>query len=196
MAEDATSSSLRSIVGTGAGRSIVGTGAGRSIVGTGAGRSIVGTGAGRSIVGTGAPRSAYGSDDVDVVVFGGLEGVAGGRLDVMGQEFDISGLALDEEEMRVQVGRLIYVEATKGGDGVPTAVAVQTFDGLSIPGATAVFVRGSVDAVDSATGKVSMGRLQIDVTNAQGPALAVGEELSVTGTQPLPSGLILGTARL
>jgi hypothetical protein len=138
-----------------------------------------------------------GSDDVDVVVFGGLESVAGGRVNVMGQEFDISGLALDEQEMQLQVGRLIYVEAKKSGDGVvPTAVDIQTFEGLSIPGATEVFIRGSVDTVDSTVGQVSVGGLHIDVTNTQGPALAIGEELSVTGTQPLPSGVILGTARL
>jgi len=114
----------------------------------------------------------------------------------MGQEFDVSGLALDEQALQLQVGRLVYVEATKKGDGVPVAVVVQTFESLSIPGVTQVFVRSSVDAVDAATGRVFVGNLQIDVTTLAGSAPAVGEELTLSGTQPLPSGVILGGARL
>src|SRR6266513_2630309 len=99
----------RSIIGTGDQRSIIGTGDQRSIIGTGDQRSTIGTGDQRSIIGTGAARSVS-SDEPDTVLLGGLEGVSNGHIDVMGQEFDVSGLALDEQALQLQVGRLVYVE--------------------------------------------------------------------------------------
>jgi len=136
------------------------------------------------------------SDDANVVLFGGLEGVGSGRIDVMGQKIDVSGLGLNEQTLQPRVGRVVYVEAKRNGDGVPTAVSVQTFEELSIPGATPVFVRGSVDDVNNVTGRVSIGSLHIDITNVQDASPVVGEDVTITGTQPLPSGLILGSARL
>jgi hypothetical protein len=128
------------------------------------------------------------------VLFGGLESVGKGRINVMGQEFDVTGLNIDDQVMQSQVGRLVYVEAQEGASA-PVATMVETFDALSIPGATSVFVRGTVDSVDGSTGQISVGGLHIDVNNIGGPALAVGEELSLAGTQPLPRGLILGAER-
>jgi hypothetical protein len=214
---------VRSIEGSGAVRSIEGSGAVRSIEGSGAVRSIEGSGAVRSIEGSGAVRSINGSGDVgsisgtsggmqismvaagmvasvdesvDIALLGGLEHVGSGRIDVMGQEIDVSGLGIDEQEIQPQVGRLIYIEAKRNGDGVPTAVTVHAFEDLSIPGATPVFVRGLIDSVNKVTGRVSVGKLHIDVTNVRGEPLAVGEEVTITGTQPLPGGLILGAGRL
>jgi hypothetical protein len=40
-----------------------------------------------------------------------------------------------------------------------------------------------------------LGSLRIDLNNVGGETPIVGEVLSVSGTQPLPSGLILGDAR-
>jgi hypothetical protein len=96
--------------------------------------------------------------------------------------------------MDLKPGQLVYVEAKKEGD-LPVATTVRAFDDLAVPGATAVFVRGSVDSVDGGIGQAAVGTLRIDLNNVEGQVPAVGDVLSVSGTQPLPSGLILGDAR-
>ena len=198
-------SGVRSIAGSGL-RSIAGSGV-RSIAGSGV-RSIAGSGV-RSIAGSGVSSilgssvlsiasssrtnaSADGADSADIVVFGGLESAGQGRINVMGQEFDASGLGL--QAMDLKPGRLVYVEAKKG-DELPVATSVHAFDDLAIPGATAVFVRGSVDSVDAGLGQALVGNLRIDLNSIGGDAPTVGDLLSISGTQPLPSGLILGDAR-
>ncbi len=139
-------------------------------------------------------RTAEISDAADVVVFGGLEAAGADRISVMGQQFDVSGLQIDAEAMQMALGRLIYVEAKKG-DKLPVATTVQTFDEFSIPGATSVFVRGSVDSVDKGIGQVAVGSLRIDLNNVTGDSPAVGQVLTISGTQPAPSGPILGNNR-
>ena len=153
----------------------------------------------RSIAGSGyRTQSIAGSDlnvDVpDVVVLGGLEAVASGRINVMGQQFDSSALGLDEQTLQLRVGQRIYVEA-KNGSNLPIATMVQAFDDVSIPGVSPVFVSGSVASVDTGVGQILLGSLRIDLNNVGGQAPAVGDVVSVSGTQPSPSGLILGDAR-
>ena len=155
-------------------------------------RSTYGSGA-RSTYGSGV-RTAEIADSADLVVLGGLEAAGADRISVMGQEFDISGLQIDAGAMQMALGRLTYVEAKKG-DKLPVATNVQVLDDLSIPGATSVFVRGPVDSVDGGIGQVAVGSLRIDLNNVAGGSPVVGEMLTVSGTQPAPSGPILGDNR-
>jgi hypothetical protein len=103
-------------------------------------------------------------------------------------------LGLDEQGLQLQTGQRVYVEAKSGGD-LPVATLVRAFDDLAIPGSSPVFVRGAVTSVDKAVGQVRLGSLRIDLNNIGGEAPVVGDVLSVSGTQPSPSGLILGDAR-
>jgi hypothetical protein len=130
----------------------------------------------------------------DVVVLGGLESVGQGRINVMGQQFDSSALGLDEQGLKLRTGQRVYVEAKNGSD-LPIATMVRAFDDLSIPGASPVFIRGSVTSVDKGVGQIRLGSLRVDLNNVEGDAPAVGDVLAVSGTQPSPSGLILGDAR-
>jgi len=149
-----------------------------------------GSGIVSSVGGTGITRSIGSSTGAaDVVVVGGLESVAQGRINVMGQEFDASGLGA--EAMDLQPGQLVYVEAKKG-EKRPVATAVRAYGDPVVPGATAVFVRGSVDSVDEGIGQAVVGSLRIDLNNVGGQPPTVGDVLNVSGTQPLPSGIILG----
>jgi hypothetical protein len=95
--------------------------------------------------------------------------------------------------MDLQPGQLVYVEAKKG-EKRPVATNIRAYGELTIPGATAVFVRGSVDSVDEGIGQAVVGSLRIDLNNAVGQPPSVGDVVSVSGTQPLPSGIILGDA--
>jgi hypothetical protein len=171
----------------------------QSITGSGSPvRSITGSGSPvRSITGSGSPvRSIDGSADTqpDVIVFGSLDGIGEGRINVLGQDFDTTSLSVDEEDL--QIGRLVYLEATVSDtEGLPTARKLEIFETLSIPGVTTVFVQGAVSSIDSSVGRISIGALEIDVNTATGPSVELGQTINVAGTQPAPRGLILGTAR-
>jgi hypothetical protein len=161
----------------------------------GSGRHSI-DGSGRHSIDGSGRYSVDGADaSPDVVLFGSLNGVGAGVINVLGQEFDISELGLDEQSLALQVGRLVYVEATPS-EKTLKATVVKTFQDFAVPGATTVFVQGPVTSVDSSTGRVSVGDLQIDVNSVGGISAEIGALITVTGTQPVPQGLILGAARL
>jgi hypothetical protein len=105
---------------------------------------------------------------------------------------------MQKQDLAAQVGRLIYIEAASndGSNGkMPVVNTLQIFDTTVIPGATVLFVQGKVSSVDDSVGRITIGSLEIDVNTATGPSAALGQMISVAGTQPVPQGLILGTAR-
>jgi hypothetical protein len=52
-----------------------------------------------------------------------------------------------------------------------------------------------VDSLDGGVGQVTVGSLRIDLNSVAGESPAVGQVVTVSGTQPAPNGLILGENR-
>jgi hypothetical protein len=123
-----------------------------------------------------------------------LDGVGDGVVNVLGQQFSVAGLGLDQQALILQVGKLVYIEASLT-DAVLTATAVETFDTFAVPGTTSVFVQGPVSSIDSSVGRISVGSLEIDVNSVRGLSPEIGQLITIVGTQPVPQGLILGSAR-
>jgi hypothetical protein len=128
------------------------------------------------------------------VLFGTLEGVGDGFVNVIGQQLSLKNLDIDQAALLLHVGKLVYVEAqtVEGGLAVTN---LDTFDSFGVPGASTVVVQGTVNAVDSSTGRVSVGNLDIDVNTIRGLSPELGQVITIVGTQPVPQGLILGSAR-
>src|SRR4029453_365146 len=89
----------------------------------GSGRHSI-DGSGRHSIAGRGPRSVEGDASPDVVLFGSLNGVGPGVINVLGQEFDVSELGLDEQSLGMQVGRLVYIEAA-ATDKTPKATVVK-----------------------------------------------------------------------
>src|SRR5690606_10732552 len=120
------------------------------------GRSIAGTG-GRSIAGTGV-RSAD-AEVPSLVLFGPVLEIGESSVNVLGLEIASEGGAADAS----LVGKSAYAEIALV-DGALTLLSLSATDELSVPGASSVFVSGTVDGV-SDTGQVSIGGLAIDANN-------------------------------
>ena len=82
-------------------------------------------------------------------------------------------------------------------DGSLSAKSMVILDASYVPGATKVLLKGKVTSVDSASGKLSVGKQLVDyssVLSKSDVAFAVGMSITVVGTQPLAEGLILADA--
>ena len=66
-----------------------------------------------------------------------------------------------------------------------------------VPGATKVLLKGQVTSVDSASGKLAIGKQVVDYSSllSKGDvAISIGTRVTVVGIQPLAKGLILADA--
>jgi len=70
---------------------------------------------------------------------------------------------------------------------------IELFEEYSVPGASPILVVGKVTEVNSEIGRLQIGSLEVDTT-IMGTEVRFesGREVSITGTQPVPGGLILG----
>ncbi len=106
----------------------------------------------------------YDATNADIyVVYGPVQGADGALLNVLGQQFDLSGMDTSQLVMSAAVGRLAYVEAQQTEEGF-RATRVEIFDEYSIPGASPVLVVGNVTEVDSSIGRLLISSLEIDTT--------------------------------
>ena len=131
--------------------------------------------------------------DADVfVVYGPVQGVDGALLNVLGQQFDLSAIDTRDLDFSAVVGRSAYLEGHQAGDmfGV---TRIELFEEYSVPGASPILVVGKVTEVNSEIGRLQIGSLEVDTT-IMGTEVRFesGREVSITGTQPVPGGLILG----
>jgi hypothetical protein len=95
-----------------------------------------------------------------------------------------------EDGLQGQTGKSSYVEG-QIVEGVLQVRRIEVFDDYAIPGASAVFVGGTVTAVDGAIGRAFVGSVEIDVTAASQPALHEGDTIAASGTQPVAGGIVL-----
>src|ERR1700687_3806844 len=91
------------------------------------------------------------------------------------------------------VGNAVAVFGTARADGTIEASAVQ-LRGSYVPGATSIFVSGTVQRAEPALGRVVVNGVTVDLTSAVSHGMmspAVGSKLAISGTQPVGRGLVL-----
>src|SRR5207253_530938 len=91
------------------------------------------------------------------------------------------------------VGNTVAVFGTARADGTIEASAIQS-RGTYVPGATSIFVSGTVQRAEPALGRVVVSGVTVDLTSAMSYGVfspAVGSKLAISGTQPVSRGLVL-----
>ena len=82
-------------------------------------------------------------------------------------------------------------------DGALAAKSMVMLDASYVPGATKVLLKGKVTSVDSASGKLSVGKQVVDYSSLLSKsvvAISAGMTVTIVGTQPLARGLVLADA--
>src|SRR5467141_620745 len=91
------------------------------------------------------------------------------------------------------VGNAVAVFGTARADGTIEASAIQ-LRGMYVPGATSIFVSGTVQRAEPALGRVVVNGVTVDLTSRMSYGMwspAVGSKLAISGTQPVSRGLVL-----
>src|SRR5437763_16057358 len=94
------------------------------------------------------------------------------------------------------VGSEAAVFGTVGGDGRIRASSIQS-RGLYVPGASSIFLFGTVRKAEPSLGRVVVNGVTVDLTPVMSQGTlspAVGTELTISGTQPVSLGLVLVTS--
>ena len=139
-----------------------------------------------------AVKASESSGSDMLVVYGPIQASEGNLVNILGQEFDIADLGIATTDLTMFVGRSAYIEAESAPDGY-SATRLEVYDEFAVPGATSVYVQGSLNEVSSDVGRVHIAGLEIDVTNVpSGSSLETGTSFAIPGIQPIPGGLILG----
>jgi len=147
--------------------------------------------AGLCIAGLGAPV-AYAEDSTlaaDVIAVGPLELVETQSVTVLGRSYhteDTSGLS---------TGAKVAIHGTLQPDGSAINVWVEDI-GTYVAGSDKVYETGAVSDVNAQLGRLTISGSEVDYTNslADPSAItpAVGAVVSVSGTQPVLGGVIVG----
>ena len=93
-------------------------------------------------------------------------------------------------------GNLVAVES-RVSPAPSKAISIVISNVQYVPGASHVFVGGSVEQIALDIGTLRIGGLVVDISSTQPAVLSainVGSFVEVTGIQPLPHGLLLGTS--
>ena len=116
-------------------------------------------------------------------------------VSVLGQDFAlVSGVANSKFMESADIGRSValFGESVDGKYVVDAAIVL---DGQYVQGASKVFLRGRVTALNRRIGAASIGALELDSTsvssNLDAMKLSTGSVAGVIGTQPSISGSIL-----
>jgi hypothetical protein len=132
----------------------------------------------------------------ETVLIGPVERVSnsGNELIVLGQQVAV------EPSTRVIVAaygvsqdQQVVVSALLQSDGRYTASELRPLAARYVPGASEVFIRGVIGAVDVTTATLEINGLSVyfgDLVNAPTSRLRIGEHISVTGKQPVPLGSV------
>src|SRR5437868_1069560 len=94
---------------------------------------------------------------------------------------------------QLTVGNTVAVFGTMRGDGSIAASVIQS-GGLYVPGATAIYLSGTVQRADTSLGRVVINGVAVDLTPLMSYGMlspAVGSKVAVSGTQPVSGGRVL-----
>jgi hypothetical protein len=119
----------------------------------------------------------------ELLVLGQLV-VVGPSTRVIGEDVAAYGASHDQQ---------VVVSADLQPDGRYTASELQPLAARYVPGASEIFIRGVIRAVDVTTATLEINGLSVyfgDLVNAPSLRLRIGEQISVTGKQPIPFGSV------
>src|SRR5215469_18027099 len=91
------------------------------------------------------------------------------------------------------VGDSVAIYGLANRNGSIEASAIQSL-GLYVPGATSIFIAGTVERAEPSVGRIVVNGITVDVTPAMSHGIVspdVGSQLSVSGTQPVSRGVVL-----
>ena len=106
---------------------------------------------------------------------------------VLGQTVHVASLE------RLAVGNTVAVYGTTRADGSIAASAIQSL-GIYVPGATSIFISGTVQRAEPSVGRVVVSGVTVDLTSVMSYGMfspTVGTKLQLTGVQPLSGGLVV-----
>jgi hypothetical protein len=127
-------------------------------------------------------------------VVGGVEKVAKGRseITVLGQRFQAPTSML--ANLDSNVGTFVAISGERLADGTLLAKSIKRLATEYVPGASDVYLRGTVDRYSDKTGVVQIGGVQVlnlDASANNSPyPLQMGANIEVVGTQALLGGPI------
>src|SRR6266446_6102041 len=91
------------------------------------------------------------------------------------------------------MGNTVAVYGTIRADGSIAASTIQS-RGIYVPGATAIFISGTVQKAEPSVGRVVVSGVTVDLTSVMSYGMlspTVGTKLQLTGIQPLNGGLVV-----
>ncbi|MEO0421014.1 MAG: hypothetical protein AAF184_01680 [Pseudomonadota bacterium] len=107
---------------------------------------------------------------------------------VLGQKIRFGTNAL----ATLSIGDLVRVEGFPIGEGVAYATSVTRCASQYVAGATKVFLRSVVSAIDHSVGSATAGRIQLSIAAADSDTdITPFAVVSITGTQPAIGGIVL-----
>ena len=133
--------------------------------------------------------AGVGGSSGELLVIGPVESVnvADSTATILGQR--VHTATIDT----IAVGNTVAVFGAARADGTIEASLIQS-RGIYVPGATSIFVSGTVQRAEPALGRVVVSGVTVDLTSAMSRGMfspAVGSRLAISGTQPVSRGLVL-----
>src|SRR5213082_1084671 len=142
-----------------------------------------------SIAGSGAAVNGISGSGTQLLVVGPVEATsaANATATILGQR------VLTATAGQLTVGNTVAVFGTMRGDGSIAASAIQA-RGLYVPGATAIYLFGTVQRAEPSLGRVVINGVTVDLTPLMSYGMlspTVGSQVAVSGTQPVSGGRLL-----
>jgi len=141
------------------------------------------------LLGTAAASAGGGGRSAELLVIGPVESINAADRTATILEQRVHTAMVDA----LAVGNTVAVFGTVRADGTIEASAIQS-RGVYVPGATSIFVSGTVQRAEPALGRVVVNGVTVDLTSAMSNGMlspAVGSKLAISGTQPANRGLVL-----
>src|SRR2546421_254378 len=142
-----------------------------------------------SFAGSGTSINGISGSGSQLLVIGPVEATsaANATATILGQR------VLTPTAGQLTVGNTVGVFGTMRGDGTIAASAIQS-GGLYVPGATAIYLFGTVERAEPSLGRVVINGVAVDLTPLMSYGMlspAVGSKVAVSGTQPVSGGRVL-----
>jgi hypothetical protein len=141
------------------------------------------------LLGTAAASAGVGGSSAELLVIGPVESINAADRTATILEQRVHTTMVDA----LAVGNTVAVFGTARADGTIEASTIQ-FRGVYVPGATSIFISGTVQRAEHALGRVVVNGVTVDLTSAMSYGMlspAIGSKLAISGTQPVNRGLVL-----
>ena len=193
--DNVTGTGLDNVTGTGL-DNVTGTGL-DNVTGTGL-DNVTGTGL-DNVTGTGLDN--FSATEPNGILLGPVSTIdsSAGTVGILGQTVQLlQNTRFGESSANeLSVGNLVEVSGLVIDKGKVIATEVRLVAKVYVPGANQVYVSGLVESIDTRTGKISVGGLEVDYTSLLGSqsldSVQPGDYVQISGTQPSYDGSLLST---